>query len=254
MDHVLFVHVPKTGGMSVQAFIKQHDGPVAPAPVADFIKQTDWTKIDQYKYFFSHTPLYVRRILPQPLFVFTFLRDPVERAISAYNHILRAPAVETHKIIVADRLDLPAAMRHPRIAVWLNNVATRILGSEVDLRPVAGDVEALERVNTLVWETEADDFTFGRALDRLSRLDFVGFTERFEQDSRRLALLLRLPIGEIPRRNGRPHDYPWPMPLAVRSPDAEEAVRRHSGYDCRLYDEARKAFWSIEATLPGRGD
>ncbi len=250
MKHVLFLHVPKTAGISIHTMISQHDGPLNPAHQTYFIEQTDWASVETYKYFFSHAPLYVRRVLPQPLFVFTFLRDPVDRIVSAYNHMLRAPGDASHEVIVEKRLDVAGALTHPLPSVWLTDAATRLFGADIDLRPVLADRELMTKAHKLAWETKADEFTYRRALARIAELDFVGFTERMQDDCRRLAELLGFTIDSVPVENVKPADYPWPLPVAVRSPEIEDAVRQHSMFDVRLYEAARKAFWPADGARP----
>ena len=116
MKHVLFVHIQKTGGVSVQAMIRRHDGPINPAYVSNFVSETDWTAVGQYKYHFTHGSLCIRELLPRPLFVFTILRDPVDRAISLYNHFLRLDGESMHELIVNERLDFIAALTHPALS------------------------------------------------------------------------------------------------------------------------------------------
>ena len=166
--------------------------------------------------------------------------------ISAYNHILRAPENEAHHAIVANRLTLIEALAHPTLAVHLNNVATRMLGSELDLSSVVPDRLTMRLASRLAWETPADEFTYRRALRNLASLDFVGFTERSERDCRWLAERLNFNFDFLERENTTPDVYDWPLPKAVRDREVEQAVKRYSFFDCAMYDEARTALWDVK--------
>jgi hypothetical protein len=248
VKHVLFVHIQKTGGISIQAMIRRHDGPTNPAYVSNFVGETDWTTVSQYKYHFTHGLLCIRELLPRPLFVFTILRDPVDRAISLYNHYLRMHGERVHEVIIGERLDFAAALTHPELSSSLTNAATRILGTEVDVRAAWPNASAMSLAERWALQVPPDEGTYQRALENLKQLDFVGFTERLEEDARDLAALLRFEVDEVPRANAEPEDYPLPLPRAARSAEAEAAVRLHSAFDCRLYDEARKLFWVRDTT------
>src|SRR5215213_5038746 len=98
MKHVLFLHIPKTGGISIEKMIRDSvpADTINPASVNDTLGETDWSRAHEYRFFFTHAPIYVRDLIPKPVFTFTFLRHPLRRAISAYNHILRDAAHGSH--------------------------------------------------------------------------------------------------------------------------------------------------------------
>jgi hypothetical protein len=235
---VLFIHIPKTGGVSLENLIRSLDGPFCAITNHYFSNQITWAPDEEFKYYFTHAPLLVRQLLPEPVFAFTFLRDPVDRAISDYNHILREPGVVPYRTIVGECLSFAEALVHPVSSVYLSNVATRMLGAEIDLRPIANDMLATNFASSLAWQSPADESTYRRALTNLAQLDFIGFTERMGDDVRRLGSLLGLPIQDVPRVNETPAEYEWPMAPAKRDEEAEQAMRRHSAFDCALYERA----------------
>jgi hypothetical protein len=247
MKHVFFVHIHKTGGISVEAMIRGRDGPVSPAFVSHFISETDWATVGDYKYFFAHSPLCIREILPRPLFVFTFLRDPIDRVISHYNHFLRLKGELVYETIVKERLDLPAALEHPALSPHLSNNATRQLGVDFDLRGAWPNAEAMNLAAFWAQAAPIDESVYARAEARLAELDFVGFTERFERDCQELARRLGFIAGAIPFENATPADYCWPLPKATRTLEIEKAIRQHNAFDCSLYETARKLYGETKA-------
>jgi tRNA (mo5U34)-methyltransferase len=242
--HVLFLHIPKTGGVSVETMIRTHDGPVAPAHAANFMLETDWTKLSRYKYFMGHLPFCIVQLLPRPLFTFTIMRDPVDREISNYNQILRLPPEEpVLQRVVADQVDFVTAMTHPITVPYMGNIVTRMLGIDIDMRSLWPDANAMGLAIKLAWDAPLTEETYQRAVARLDEMDFVGFTERLEQDCCELARLLGFGDALVPFENAEPKDYAWPLPKAARSTETEAAVRTYSNFDCRLYEEVRRRFW-----------
>ena len=83
-----------------------------------------------------------------------FLRDPVQRTLSALAHFHRTTGIPPHRLL--DDADF--------VAVRVRNRQTRILGQNCDGLPPAGDTRILDR-----------------ALEVVDAFDFVGITERFHE-------------------------------------------------------------------------
>ena len=83
----------------------------------------------------------------------------------------------------------------------LTNEATRVLGTEVDLRAAWPNAAAMSLAERWASDAPADEGTYQRALANLKQLDFVGFTERLDEDARDLAALLGFETDTVPRAN-----------------------------------------------------
>jgi hypothetical protein len=248
-DRVFFLHIAKTGGVSVETLIRNNipTERINPGGPDDFIGTSDWPNIDRYKYHFSHQPLYLRSALPGPLWTFTFLRDPVDRLVSAYNHILRDPRHRLHAVVVGERIEPHRVFEHPDLWTDFTEVYTRILGCRIDhvgavpaRADISGWLQTLLAAHRLAWQSRPDQSTAERAMQRLAELDFIGFTETFERDCRRLAQLLGFKPGPIPRENSTPADIACPRPVAVRTPRLEAATRQHCANDYLILEQAHK--------------
>jgi hypothetical protein len=241
MQHVFFSHIPKTGGVSIRSAIA---GQVPaelmnPAHVASFIQDTDWPKIQQYRFSFAHVPLYLKAILPSPLFTFTFLRDPIDRVISSYNHMLRHEG-EEHRLILENKLDILDCLDHPYLRNPLINMMTRYLGCSIDLRKAEGNVEHMLAAHACAIGEPPDEFTFQRAVKRLKEIDFVGLTETLDDDLPRLMTILGLPNTNVPRENRDSNEVTTAMPRAVLTPELAAIIAKYNAYDVELYQRARE--------------
>jgi hypothetical protein len=91
--HIVFLHIPKTAGQSVHQFLKRIVGPqaVAPARVNDQLYGLSISELRRYRLISGHLDWALLDCVGEPKFVFTILRDPVERILSFY-FFLRAEA------------------------------------------------------------------------------------------------------------------------------------------------------------------
>ena len=239
---VFFMHIPKTGGVSVETFLRSLVNPdeVAPYPRTELVANSGEPGFTQYRYFFAHSPAYIAQLLPRPLFKFSWLRDPVDRSISAYNHILRHPDHRWHQRLIAETSDFESFLDHPRLRLHLVDVMTRYFGLDVNLLSYAENRQEADIVSKWIQTTLPDKHAFARAKDRLLEFDFIGFCERMERDCRTLAELLGLPSTiPVPHVNSDPSGETV-RPRAQRTPELEKLIAKQSRYDIELYQFARE--------------
>ena len=194
MQKVLFIHIPKTAGTSIASMFYravpiEEINPVAPDSTILF---TDWKNADKYKYFFTHLPVYVRSIIPgESKFMFTFVRDPIDRARSAYNHIRRAPHHRAHVPIVRDNVSFEESLTHPELWPDTSDVITRTLGLDLDLSTSLDDPQKMFAMDWAAVHKKPDDSMYLRARNRVdTEFDFIGFADRLGDDMQALGNLL----------------------------------------------------------------
>lgn len=200
---LLFLHIPKTAGSSVNEFLVNRFAAnevhsIYPAFGADVPKLLPERAVHCYA---GHVYHDITNYLPPDLTVFTILRDPVERALSAYFFYQRVPREELLRggpyIANVRGVTLAEfASRFPQSArATFGNYQTYYLS-----RDYAGEPT---RKGQLV-----DRADLGRAKDNLARC-VVGQTDRLHDA---LALLC--------------HEFGWPCPDRVAAANRTEGRPR----------------------------
>jgi hypothetical protein len=84
--NIVFLHIPKTAGQSVHHFLKSLVGPglVAPARVNEQLYLLSVPDLRRYQLISGHLDWSLLDCVQQPKFVFTVLRNPVDRILSFY--------------------------------------------------------------------------------------------------------------------------------------------------------------------------
>lgn len=98
-EFLLFMHIPKTGGQSLRGVIKKQynleETYRCPFMEEKVIELTEEFR-NSLKFIYGHFLFGTHEYFPKPFTYITLLRNPVERFISAYYHILRVPTNRMH--------------------------------------------------------------------------------------------------------------------------------------------------------------
>jgi hypothetical protein len=237
---IIFIHVPKTAGNSTVKYIQAcvgerrpggyymvhdnetrrgHAEDVRRARKADFVfGHMSWQAFDEIRN-------------GRKVFAFTFLRDPLDRLLSNYSFlkVIKRPAhAEKHFPGIAGMsLADYAACEHPRFRYGLDNFMVRQFAGRLDEYP--GDTSPASEM-------------LERAKAHLSSLDFVGFTDRYDEDFPRLIARAGLPrLGMTPRYN-----VTRQANVTRDSPDVSDSIRDllldRVRLDVELWEFARRQF------------
>ncbi len=156
----------------------------------------------------GHLPLAIAPLLRRPSRTITFLRDPLERTLSAFRHIERSPHHNSHRLLVEEAPSLGEALRHPILRFHFLSPYTRMLGADGAAIAAAhprGPAALAEALASLQLDVEPTVETLHRALAAVNALDLIGLTEDMQLDGPRcLAVLRQRPDAWVPRLNAAP--------------------------------------------------
>ncbi|MCG3141451.1 MAG: hypothetical protein HDKAJFGB_02736 [Anaerolineae bacterium] len=135
MTTLIFVHIPKVAGSTVNSIIQRmypadeiysfhtpHDGAL------ERLQAMPKDQKRKFRVIKGHIGFGLDEILPQPSTYFTMLRDPIERVISDYYYVRRTPIHPFHQTIIANNLSLDAYIRSGMSKVASDNGQTRFVG------------------------------------------------------------------------------------------------------------------------------
>lgn len=189
-----FYHIPKTAGTSLNAILSAIFAPedVCPPHLWHDLMKLESSALEQYRLFRGHFYSGLNQVVDFPLRAFVFLRDPLERALSHYGHVIKFPDHYLHRR-GKDLGSLGAFLSDPETRETVRNFQAKCLVATFDARALAKElsVEQLEQhaLERLI-ETTPIDMSDAELLDRakeaLRTFCCLGITERFEDSVRLL--------------------------------------------------------------------
>jgi hypothetical protein len=245
-DHVLlFVHIPKTGGVTLTRLLRRRFPDEQVLPITDrrdhakMLRELDPEALAKIRlvaghFWFGPGDRGVHDLLdPNPVKI-TLLRDPVDRAISSYRHIAGRPGHPAHQMVAEGGGTLLDFVRSPMTQGHVRNVQARqVVGTPPEelRRRVAEPRKALSLM--------PDDELLSLAKRRLDEFAFVGLQERFDES---LALLAGTFGWEPFDTSRRWNEAPSQSPRPEVSEEARQEILRLTEVDRALYDHAELLF------------
>lgn len=234
MRPIIFVHIPKTGGMTFAPIITRNfpresviqiSGTLASC--GERVSRLPDSSRAEIKCIYGHVPLGLHRWLSHPAAYITLLRNPVDRLVSAYYYSLRHPEWPFHELIVKQHLSLHE-FAASEAAAELHNAQTRML---------SGSDEPVSTVDTL-------DIAKANLRQRFA---FVGLTERFDESVLLCRKLLGLSGGFYLKKNINRRR----LPLNQIPSRTVALIEERNSLDLELYDVAWREFDRLTARFPG---
>ena len=239
-DQLVFLHIPKTAGLTLTALLEQRFGEqidprrfwYEPRWSAFSIASANAASLGDYRVFAGHYPYDICRLLPRRPVCLTLLRHPVRRVLSLYNYYRAHTTHPLHRAALDMMLEqfVECAPDSPFFDLTHDHM-TKLLGRRFPIaRPE--DIRTTPPIET-------DRLPIAR--QRLAMMAFVGITERFEQSLELLCYTLDWPfVAEYTNQNVNDSLH------KLRPSDlGEEAIYRimaQNTEDMQLYADAAALF------------
>jgi hypothetical protein len=175
-DKILFIHLAKTAGTSLRLMLEKEFGPCYVYPGRFYLRKfsksssedesnylsekeiiENFENLPKHNVLVGHFSSSIVEALPLQYKKATFVRNPIQRSLSALAHFSTTRNVPVNQLLEDSNF----------LEANIINYQTRLLG--------AGDSFDLDALNP------ANDSTLERAMSLLKKLDFVGITEKFDE-------------------------------------------------------------------------
>jgi hypothetical protein len=247
---VLFVHIPKTAGTSLNRILRLKYGLWPPTNLFDLqttfgynqygdgpterlekIASLHPAEAARIRLIHGHFGFGIHEYVTRPYVYLTFLRDPVERVISSYHQLRRGQQFDDDALSLADFLDQGERYFE---SFYIDNGHVRALAGAQGLH------------NNRPFGTVRDDLLDQAKHNLKTQPFFVGISERFDES----LLLLKRAMGWRTCYYARANVAPRRKRYDDVAPDVRARLRELTRYDQRLYDWACQHF---EAQIKAMG-
>lgn len=218
---LVFLHIPKTAGSSVGQFF---DAQYLPAEICHIysgnVKEQLQTALEDEKIRFirGHFGLYKALLEQLPnsdIFVFTFLREPILRVISLYNHMQRMQGAG-HKNRMQNIDSLPD-----------------FLALKTDYNE---QTRYLSGIQNKALFLENPEQGYKNALQNLEKLNFIGLKERMNEDFLKLCKILGIAEKNISHENKGLSNLKQKL-LFFKY---KRTIAEHEVWDIKIYESLKK--------------
>ena len=228
---VIFLHVPKTGGTTLQHILQRCYARNELCTFTDANRESqiaNFTRLAaeqraQYRLIQGHLSFGFHRYLPGDSIYITLLRDPISRALSFYHYAQSHPGHYLHPVLKSDQVDLKMLLKERTVTTQeLFNLQTGMIAG--------GEYYDSER--------PADRAALERAKRNLQDHFVVGLTDEFDASVRLMSQLFGWNVGAYGKRN---------VTRRKRGTDALDSetmslLHQANALDIELYQFARELF------------
>jgi len=229
--NIIFVHIPKTAGSSIRKSLERGFGEQTIFPEHDQGSIVTAMKNDTHQHFLGHVGAsFALAYKPKDQFVFSFLRNPLDRLISLYNffHGLDQKKIKGDFVIdyaINNTAEAFFESKDPRILSYLDNTQTWQLAIATDpmTRKKYSYLNDLDLLNL--------------AQSNIHKMHFCGITEYSAESINTLGQLLGVSLTE-----NRINASVTKMTFDDLSPNIREKLREYTKLDNILYENQKKFF------------
>lgn len=220
---IVFVHLPKTAGITLWLILQRQYAPehVCRTESLDEMAALTPAQRQAIQAYVGHFPFGADTVLGTPCTYLTLLRDPVERILSHFAHVVREAQRKPDHVMRGAHADSPADLeRYLEIGFGeKDNAQTRALAGL--------DGAAYTSCSEAVFEIARQHLH--------ERIAVAGVTERFDES----LLLMQRRLGWRTPFYGRENIGPNRLPREHFPPSLLAEIARQTEWDQRLYECAK---------------
>ncbi|MCP4422694.1 MAG: sulfotransferase family protein [Chloroflexi bacterium] len=228
-ENVIFLHLPKTAGSTINFILNRQYAPEVIytiegdtlSALKEFEQLSSETRA-KIRLFKGHGEYGIHNFLQGDSKYFTFLRNPVERIISEYYFILRAPKTPYYQHVTQNNLGLKEVVESENPLIMMHNSQTIILAG--------------------AWRAgikECTDEILNQAKRNLREHFIVGLTEKFDDSLCLLKNYFQWNNFIFYKKANVSLNRPTRETIPQ---DAMDAILRTNQYDLELYQYAQTLF------------
>ncbi|MDP2878526.1 MAG: sulfotransferase family 2 domain-containing protein [Sulfuricella sp.] len=225
-DPVVFIHIPKTGGMTLYSMIRDIYKPselhkINPAMESiEKYRHLSQDRKDKLKVIYGHMDYRIHELLPPNSRYVTLMRNPVERVISHYHYVRRTADDPLRELAMRSSLD--DWVERCNLLEMDNGQTRRLSGSMDSVMFGECSAEMLERARHNVQQHFA----------------LVGITERFDETYGLMSKLFDWPIKlYLPRNVAQQRSSIKEIPVRTI-----RLIEKFNALDMELYAHATRLF------------
>jgi len=237
-----FYHIPKTAGTSMNKALNSifQESEICPPHLWHDLLAHKNRPLTSFKLFRGHFYRPLEKFVGRRLQAFTILRDPIERALSHFGHVIRDPGHYLHKR-AKDLGSLRAYLNDPVTSETIKNFQAKCIVNTFNpveiaqhLSPSQLDLLDLEKAIETAPACFSDELLLEAALKRLKEFIFVGITENMDESLKKMNSVFGWNIQSIPFENANSQRT---LKAELHEQELETLIKLNS-VDLKVYAEA----------------
>jgi GSCFA family/Sulfotransferase family len=237
-NRLLFLHIPKTAGMSMRAYLHNQYLPTELFPPTIMSEAATFNRpLQDFLLYCGHYQPNFARMVPPGTRTLVILREPVSRLLSALKHMRRDPHFSPNHALARGKT-LSALVGTPELMASQFNVQVNWLANVMDSEEANDYINDNPDFNhSSIEDPATQEARFQRAKETLQAIDFIGFTEDLRPVLAQLSDQMDfIPVISLPRLNDDRQDT---APTDQLSKADIALIDEATAWDQRLYNFAK---------------